>query len=418
MPPQNAFRHQRYPDNRPAAPFRLLTPPPPPAVDSPEFHDRLRAVGRSLRQAGVTTIILVHGTFVGDDYFDIGLLLEHASPAWASWYRRFSKSQPDWLLQDGGNYTAEYVRRMDEGINEPGEPRINVRRFLWSGGNSHLPRAMAAIRLIEEIASLPAAAPTSGAVAGNGSPRPNRVLCFGHSHGANALALVTNLLAGDRILRRRVVDVARDVPGRPNGGEWLGRWHRGCALLDSEVPGRELLGGRRLDLVTLGIPIRYGWDAGGYDHLLHIINQRPVPGRPPWQGKLPRTVGEIIDGRYGDWVQQLGTAGSNFPLFPLRWHRWRAERNLASLLQRGEPSRRVLRRIRQSLRVSDEALTLLVDYGPAKRGRRLRHVFGHGVYTHTEWMPFHLEQAAAAFYAADNVAWASSPCGKAAEHST
>lgn len=412
MPPQNAYRHQHYPDGPPAAPFRLLTPPPQPEVDSAVFHQRLRAVGQVLRQAGVTSIILVHGTFVGDDYFDIALLLERASPAWAAAYRRFSKRQPDWLLQDAGNYTREYAERMAAGINVPGERPIDVRRFIWSGGNSHLPRAMAAVRLIEEIASLPPAEAASSAPSTNGSPGAPRVLCFSHSHGANALALMSNLLGGNRNVRRQLLELVRNVPGPNNGGLWLKRWHRACELLDSDLPAAELLGGRRLDLVTLGIPIRYGWDTAGYDHLLHIINQRLVPGLPPWRGRLPRTLGEVVDGRYGDWVQQLGTAGSNFPLVPLRWGRWRGERNLAALLQQGEPSWRVLRRIRQSLRVSDEGLSLLVDYGPAKRGHRLRHIFGHGVYTQTEWMPFHLEQAAAEFYGG-NVTGASSPCPRA-----
>lgn len=399
----NAFRHQRYPNERPAAPFRLLTPPRQPGVGSAEFNDRLRAVGRSLRQAGVTSIVLVHGTFVGDDYFDIALLLERLNPRWAAWYRRFGKRQPDWLLGDGGNYTTEYAQRMAEGINEPGQPAIDVRRFLWSGGNSHLPRAMAAIRLIDEIASFPSPEEHGSASTHGRAPQATlpRVLCFGHSHGANALALMTNLLGGNRAARRRLLELVREVPGRSNGGAWLEGWQRGCQRLDSDASAAQLLGGRRLDLVMLGIPIRYGWNSAGYDHLLHIINHRPVPGLPPWRGKLPRTPNEILDGRYGDWVQQLGTAGSNFPLLMLRWHRWRAERRLAALLQQEEPSWHVLRRIRQSLRVSDEATTLLVDYGLAQRGRRLRHVFGHGVYTQTEWMPFNLEQAAAEFYSSE-----------------
>jgi hypothetical protein len=369
-------------------------------VGSVEFASRLRDVGRVLRRAGVTSIVLVHGTFVGDDYFDIAMMVERVSPRLAGWLRRFGKAQPDWFLGDGGNYTKEYVQRLAEAINEPGERAIDVRRFIWSGGNSHFPRAVAAVRLIDEIATLPARDPHLAHGDSNGQPvQTSRVLCFGHSHGANAVALATNLLGGDRATRRRFLDLVRDVPGRSGGGPWLETWRRACDRLDSDAPARELLGGRRLDLVMLGTPIRYGWDSGGYDKLLHIMNQRPVPGIPPWRGKLPRTINEVMDGRNGDWVQQLGTAGSNFPLLALRWRRWRAERRLAALLQQGEPSWRVLNRMRQSLRVADEGTTLLVDFGLARRGRRGRHVFGHGVYTNTEWLPFQLELVAGEFYA-------------------
>ena len=411
MPSRNAFRHQRHCDDPPAAPFRVLTAPRPPAVDSEEFARRLRDVGRVLRQAGVSSIILMHGTFVGDDYFDLALMVERVSPGFANWLRRVGKGQPDVMLGDGGNYTAKYAQRMAEGINEPGEKPIDVRRFLWSGGNSHLPRTMAGIRLIDEIATLPVPGPfmplldrrLDTSTSGDGSQDvgqavPQRVLCFAHSHGANAMAVATNLLGGSGAQRRRLLDIVRDVPGRSRGGAWFEAWRRACARLDSDASASELLGGRKLDLVTLGIPIRYGWDSDGYDHLLHMVNHRPLPGLPPWRGKLPQSLNELFDGRYGDWVQQLGIAGTNFPLLALRWGRWQAERKLGALLQQGETSWQVRRRIRNGQRVSDEGTTLLIDYGSPKRGRRVRHLFGHGMYTQTEWMPFHLEQAAAEFY--------------------
>jgi hypothetical protein len=278
---------------------------------------------------------------------------------------------------------------------------------------------MGAIRLIDEIAENSGRWSVVGGQRANGNghavahetrPAP-RVLCFAQSHGGNVLALMTNLLGGDRATRKQLLDLVRGVPGKSNGGPWHESWRRACERLDSDASAAELLGGRQLDLVTFGTPIRYGWDSGGYDQLLHIVNQRPVPELPPWRGRLPRTLNDVVDGRYGDWVHQIGIAGSNFPLLPLRWRRWRAERNLAALLQRGEPSYHVRRRIRNSLRVPDEGPTLLADFGVAQRGQRLRHIFGHGIYTHTQWMPFHLEQAAATFYGSHAPAQSVTPAG-------
>ena len=51
----------------------------------------------------------------------------------------------------------------------------------------------------------------------------------------------------------------------------------------------------------------------------------------------------------------------------------------------------------QNNRVSDEGMTLLVDYGPPA-GRLAQHHAGHAVYTRSEWLLFHAEQTAQCFY--------------------
>src|SRR5207302_7932185 len=74
-----------------------------------------------------------------------------------------------------------------------------------------------------------------------------------------------------------------------------------------------------LDFVTFGTPIRYGWDAGGYGRLLHIVNHRPTDCLPPHRAPFPPREPDVRIAKDGDYVQQLGIAGTNFPPTLLSW---------------------------------------------------------------------------------------------------
>lgn len=76
----------------------------------------------------------------------------------------------------------------------------------------------------------------------------------------------------------------------------------------------------RLDVVTLGTPVRYGWDADGYGNLLHFIHHRPVDGLPDDRAPFLPSAEDILQAKQGDCVQQLGIAGTNFT--PPAWA-WR-----------------------------------------------------------------------------------------------
>ena len=106
-------------------------------------------------------------------------------------------------------------------------------------------------------------------------------------------------------------------------------------------------------------------------------------------------IGELKD---GDYVQQLGIAGTNFPPTLFSWRAVLADVRLGRLLQAGIRKRNLLDRLLNGMRVPDEGTTLLVDYGlpegDAGPEHVVKHLAGHAVYTRPEWMLFHAEETA------------------------
>ena len=152
----------------------------------------------------------------------------------------------------------------------------------------------------------------------------------------------------------------------------------------------------RLDLVTMGMPIRYGFDTDGYSRLLHFVHHRPSRRREAYRTAPPRSVLDVLTGRQGDYVQQFGVAGSNFSS-PLHWPMWTADRQLAAHLSPALPWLKIVKRVRIGMRVPEEGHTLLCDYRRPP-GQWLRDLMGHGVYTHCDLILFHTEQIARCLY--------------------
>jgi hypothetical protein len=101
--------------------------------------------------------------------------------------------------------------------------------------------------------------------------------------------------------------------------------------------------------------------------------------------------------RTGDFVQQLGIAGTNFfpPLWALR--ACAAEVRLGRLLQAEDSTLDLLARLRLGLRVHDEGDHVLIDYGEPS-GSPAEHLFGHAIYTRHDWLLFHAELIAQQMY--------------------
>src|SRR5207237_3861948 len=99
----------------------------------------------------------------------------------------------------------------------------------------------------------------------------------------------------------------------------------------------------------------------------------------------------------GDYVQQIGIAGTNVAPSIFAWRAWTADRRLNALLQPHLLARDLLARLMQGKRVPDEGSTLFVDYGPPSGGL-LQHMAGHAVYTRQDWMLFHAEQVVKRLY--------------------
>jgi len=387
--------HHSYDTGPPSAAYELFRAEAGPPAGSPEWQARMAAVGRAFRRAQVAEIVLVHGTFVGDDPLGLAAELEGLSPAVGKSLRQTICKLTDAVVRERGNYTADFAQQFAVSLggsdDENGSrPPIAVRLSRWSGENHHLARLDAAVRLIDELAGRP-------------FPAHSRVLLWGHSHGGNVLALLSSLLSGPADLAAEVFDALEPfLSDGQKGGSTQSRshWRRVRQLLLGRSPGEPLsmlpgsdhpLLAGRLDLVTFGTPLRYGW--GGREdpsRLLHFVNHRPAEGLPPYQAPFPPRPG-------GDVFQQLGIAGTNLPPALHSRAALQADRRLASLLQPQHSKRQLWQRLRAGIRVAGQGTTLLVDYPCSLRGK-LGMTAGHSLYTKPHWLLFHAEHIARRFY--------------------
>jgi hypothetical protein len=122
----------------------LLPSGPPTEPSSPEFAERLGAAGRTLAQAGVEAIYLVHGTFAGNDLFGLLTELERYAPRLAVALRHAGKRALDIVAGETGNYTPRFAARMQSALSARAGREIPVRLFNWSSLNNHMGRADAA----------------------------------------------------------------------------------------------------------------------------------------------------------------------------------------------------------------------------------------------------------------------------------
>ena len=344
----------------------------------------MQDVGATLRAADVAAIYLVHGTFVGPDALGLIAELARIFPSTAKAVRRVVKRLVDRLAQDAGNYSEEYARLFESAINGPGTTEIPVRLFNWSSENHHIGRADGAVRLIDELAT---------ARIEHGS----RILLWGHSHAGNMFALATNLMAGNRETVDRFFDAAKVYYRWPIlGFVDIPVWQRVRKRLSQPATQHKR---PPFDVVTFGTPVRYGWDTAGYCRLLHFINHRPVEGLPEYLAPFPPKLENVINAAGGDYVQQLGIAGTNVMPSLFAWRAWLADRRLNGLLQADTAGADPVERFKAGAIVPEEGTTLLVDYGPPD-GTIATHHAGHAVYTGTKWLLFHAEEVARQFYSA------------------
>jgi hypothetical protein len=341
----------------------------------------MQQVGAVLRRAGVVSVYLVHGTFVGPDAMGLLAELARVFPSASRSVQRVIKRIVDKVAGEAGNYTPSYARCFEDSMCQEGQPPIPVRLFNWSSENHHIGRADGAVRLIDELASLTL-------------QPPQRVLLFGHSHAGNVFALITNLLAGNRQAIDRFFEATRIYYRWPVVGcVDIPVWSRVRDLLTSQTPLAHL----PLDIVTFGTPIRYGWDSRGYSRLLHFINHRPSKGLPEYRAPFPPDIDDVITAADGDYLQQLGIAGTNVMPSVFSWRAWMADNRLNRLLQEESSPSNALERFQAGAIVPDEGTTLLVDYG-LPEGSIAQHHAGHAVYTRKKWLLFHAEEVARRFY--------------------
>ncbi|MEM8943748.1 MAG: hypothetical protein AAGD11_01085 [Planctomycetota bacterium] len=348
-----------------------------------EFQEQLALTGRVFGDAGVDAVYLVHGTFVGNDILGLLTELSRFAPQLSRKLSRIGKGVIDCFTGEAGNYTQAFATALREGLSAGAVREIPVKLFNWSSQNNHIARADGAIRLIAELAKMDEKA------------QPRRVLIWGHSHGGNVMALVSQLLGADQSARDEFFAAARSYfHAWVRGGVDMPHWQEVEELLKDEVhPVRQL----QLDMVTFGTPIRYGWNSGGYANLLHFVHHRPPQQGGEHNAPIPLKPMRACQALDGDYVQQIGISGTNFAPLPIAVRTLIADWRLDRLLETDVVPENIIARLRRAMRVPDEGTTLLVDYTEISPWVT-RHIFGHGLYTLRKWLPYHCQQIAASFY--------------------
>jgi hypothetical protein len=372
----------------------------PSAMFSTELHaDDFRGPAQLLRRAGVGAIVLVHGTFAGNDIAGLVRELARFSPASARKLRQLSKRWVDELIGEAGNFTQSFADCLSHWINSGVNPHhesgehlrpdaatgdevpIPVHRFHWSGENHHLGRADGVMSLIERIEG----------IAGS-EDRVQRVLILAHSHGGNVLAMLSQIVGADpatideffQATRPHYVCPVRDQVDLTAWQRVMDRLHR-----SNRFPA--------LDVVTLGTPLRYRWNRRVCPKLLHLVQHRPLDPAHPDRALMPGSLKQITDAAAGDYIQHIGIAGTDFPPSIVAWRDWIVERRMHGMFESGMRRRDVWAKLKQGRRESSDGTTLLVDYS-ANDNPWYRLLFGHGVYTCRQWLPFHLREITQRFY--------------------
>ncbi|MFO0775432.1 MAG: hypothetical protein U0172_12280 [Nitrospiraceae bacterium] len=423
MPHANNFQHTEYSraDPGPRLATRDVTTEPP--VDSAPWHDQMAAYGARLRESGVRLVVFLHGVPLGTDLFgaqrldDVGglkrgysrgisgldsllsLLRDETNglagpPEWPTppWQNDAATKQGlDETLRDACNFTDEYVATFQKAVNRGAAHPIRCERYLWSCESHHLGRAQAACLLLDQLRQW---------VKAYGLGAGDRILVQAHGHAALLMALITNLLdpaplSGRPLLLQALQQHVTQTTAPSLSTDQL-------RALESSLEQGEGLFGARLDVVTLGAPVRYGWDLDGVDRLLHLINHRTLrlDGKR-WLAKmeLPQVTMEMPIAWGGDYVQQLATAGTDAR--PATPEAQALNKQLWELLEPWDGFERWLEIARRSVRCPNDGLCRLIDYKDCTGSTTARdHYFGHAAYTRLQAMLPNLTEIIDACYSA------------------
>ncbi len=326
-----------------------------------DWRDGMKKVGEHLTLNHVDQVVFMHGTFVGDDPTGLLGYLEMKLPEHSiklvKKIKKFAKSSTDLFIGDHGNFTSEYL---DIFASASSYPRSSMSSFSWSSANHHVARLKGSIDYLRHLYELEL----------NRQKQVVRILSVGHSHAYQVYALVTHLLNKKSKLHKGLVSI--------------------CVAYDfltiAELKKIALsLKGINLDFVTLGSPVVYPWALKNNDQALHLINHR---------GSMTKEIGiaSILKTTHGDYVQLLGSAGSDFGAFD------GLDREINSELDeilgvKTNIGQYVRRSISQKRLISQYGKSLLIDYRDHSSWmpNLLQTAFGHGVYTHYPHMLFNFK---------------------------
>ncbi len=416
MPVGNNFQHAAYsradPGDRVGYRELIIGAPP----DSLAWQDAMAGIGAQLAQMGVRIIVFLHGTALGTDLFgmqrldEVGGLKRGYSrgiaglDALLALMREGTNGVPflkgglippftdddstkrliDEQAGDAANFSHAYAELFRKAINRSTERPIRCERLLWSCEHHHLGRSQAAVQVIGRLRAL---------ATEHHLRSGERVLIQAHGQAGLLMALVSNLLsphesAGRASLLQTLKDYATHTRASTS------------ALEPFEHLPAQALNGATLDVVTLGTPVRYGWDPSGLGKLLHIVNHRPmrVDGKR-WLAKmeLPQITMEMPIAWGGDYVQQLAVGGTD--AMPPSPDAKALNKVLWELLEPYEGFERWLECARKSVRCHNDGQCLLVDYKDSTATSTAKeHLYGHAAYTRMNAMLFNTTEIVRTLY--------------------
>jgi hypothetical protein len=295
----------------------------------------------------------------------------------------------DEQMGDAGNFTNAYLKLMVQSLNRGLDQPIHCVRTVWSCEHHHLGRAMAAISMLERLRDW---------VETHKLGREDRILLQAHGQAGLVLALVSNLLCVTASSsRKRLLDLLSDFASQSNQPDNISTIQRVAPLLANGA----LLNGASLDVVTFGMPVRYGWDPSGLGKLLHIVNHRILrTDGKTWLSKmeLPQITMEMPIAWGGDYIQELAVAGSD--AVPTTDTAKTANKAVWELVEPFDGFERWLECARRAVRIPSEGLGILADYKDSTGSTNVRdHYYGHAAYTRLNAMLFNTTEIVRSFYA-------------------
>lgn len=420
MPADNNFQHDELSRKSPGDRLATTELAPGAQPETPAWFDALAECGTVLSRAGVRAIVLLHGSIHGTDVFGMQRL-DEAGGLKRGYSRGVSgldallaamregdngipvlpgglktplpdddstKKLLDDQLGDAGNFTTAYVALYQKALNRDLSPPITCTRLLWSAEHHHLGRAIAAVRLLDFLRVM-----CERLTLGTG----DRVLVQAHGQAGLVLALVSNLLCPHPITGRpKFLGILRSYAVETSQMDLAAT----TAQLEPLLSAGSVLNGAALDVVTMGTPVRYGWDPSGIGQLLHIVNHRNLrTDGKTWLAKmeLPQITMEMPIAWGGDYVQELAVAGSDAA--PTTQAAKAANKSVWEMVEPYDGFERWLECARRAVRFPSDGRCLLVDYKDCTGSTNVReHYYGHAAYTRLNAMLFNTTAILRTFY--------------------
>ena len=410
MPIENSFQHDEMSRKNPGERLTVREMTPSVLSESSSGQDAMAALGKRLSHNGVRLIVLLHGSIMGADIFGVQRLDELGGlkrgysrgvagldallalmregnngisslpgglkPPLAN--DEQTKKLLDDRLGDAGNFTNGYLELMKQSLNRGLDHPLHCVRELWSCEHHHLGRGVAAVSMLGRLRDW---------IEAHKLGQRDRILVQAHGQAGLVLSLVSNLLCVTATgSRTRLLDLLSAFASQVDRPEITSTIQRVAPLLSNGT----LLNGAMLDVVTLGMPVRYGWDPSGLCKLLHIVNHRNMrTDGKTWLSKmeLPQITMEMPIAWGGDYVQELAVAGSD--AVPATDAAKAANKALWELVEPFDGFERWLECARRAVRIPSEGLGVLADYQDSTGSTNVRdHYYGHAAYTRLSAMLF------------------------------